>query len=85
MYLQYYSEEKWRHHRKLLNVAFNPVSLKDFFMHIFNKQNQTLKCKLATEEKLGKHFDLWPYFIRTSVNTICRKLNFVIYATAYLL
>ena len=68
--------DKWKCRRKLLNASLNPNFLKNFLMPIFNNQSQRIKNKLSTEVEAGKYFDIWPYFIETSTDTISRKSKF---------
>ncbi|XKL64937.1 hypothetical protein PGB90_005023 [Kerria lacca] len=65
---------KWKRNRQILNPAFNPHVLFDSFLKIFNEKNALLVQILKKELDTGKHFDLWPYIILTSVKTISGKI-----------
>lgn len=64
----------WRAHRKLIQPAFNPQTLRSF-LKIFDK------CAISMVEKMGKELDggefkVEPYFTSISLNIALGKRNY---------
>lgn len=68
-----FSVGKWKRNRRVISPAFNPTFLFHYFLQMFNEQNVNLIGRLKKEVGTGKHFDLWPHVIQTSITTICGK------------
>jgi len=63
------TDEKWKTTRRLLTPAFGPLMLRQH-LKVFQEQAQILVDLLKVEAISGEIFDLWPYLINASIDTI---------------